>query len=171
MRYFTLFVLVGMRFFTLFVLVAMLPAQQMPPRRPTPMASTGYKQLGAARVWGPNGLEAMAAYQFEDFCTPNPTPGLRQCYQIKLVLDKPVSGYAPDLLYTETVYVWGDPAGHFWWECGGWKLEMIALEETLRQQVSWEAEKLLFRRIDAGPQNINITVGKDVLLITVVKPV
>jgi hypothetical protein len=37
--------------------------------------------------------------------------------------------------------------------------------------VSWEAEKLLWWRIDAGSQTINITVGKDALLITVVKPV
>src|SRR5262245_15813090 len=157
-----------MRYFTLFLLLAILPAQDFP--RSIIPASTGYKQFGAARIWGPNGLEAVAAYQFEDFCTPNPQPGLRQCYQVKLVLDKPIAGYAPDILFTETVFVWGDKAGHFWWECGAWKLQMIAFEETLRQQVSWEAENLAWRRIDAGPQTVNITVGKDVLLITVVKP-
>src|SRR5262245_41518465 len=97
-----------MRYFTLLLLAAILPAQTfqrpMPPFG-APAVSTGFKQHGAARVWGPNGLEAIAAYQFEDFCTPSPKPGLRQCYQIKLVLDRSISGYAPDILYTQNVFV------------------------------------------------------------------
>jgi len=147
--------------------VLTLPAQERESR--TIPFSTGYRQFGAAKVWGPNSLEAVAAYQFEDLCTPHPQPGLKQCYQIKLVLDKAVSGFAPDILMNEHVFVWGDSAGHFFWECNGWKIEMIGFEETLRQQVSWEAEKQNWRHNDAGIQLINITVGRDALLITATK--
>ncbi|HXA51367.1 MAG TPA: hypothetical protein VNV86_13720 [Candidatus Acidoferrum sp.] len=160
-----------MRYFASLMLTLALCCRADEVRRGTPF-STGYNQVGGVHLWGPNGIEAIGAYHMQDICTPTPQPGLRQCYQFKLVVDKPIFGYglAPDILMTEAVSVWGDPAGHFWWQCGDWKIEMIAIEETVRQQVSWEAEKMDWRHADSGVQLIEITIGRDTLVITGKKP-
>jgi hypothetical protein len=97
--------------------------------------STGYDQTGGVHLWGPNGLDALGAFRFQDICTPGSRgreQGQKTCYQIKVVLDHAITGFAPDIVINERVYVWGDPAGHFWWECGDWRMEMINIEETIR---------------------------------------
>ena len=129
-----------------------------------PQIQIGFDQTGAAHVTGPNGLDLWGAYHFQDLCTP-----LRDgstCYVITFVSAKPVSGLAPDIWTSDAVEVWGDPAGHFYWKCGDWQVEMIAINETIRQQVSWEAEKMGWKHASSGTQTVNITIGRDTLTFT-----
>src|SRR5690242_17405871 len=122
---------------------------------------TGFDQTGGFRLTGPNGITAVGAYHFEDLCTPNPREGLISCYQLKLVLDHEIGGLlniAPDIIMNDHVHVWGDQSGHFWWQCGDWTIEMIAIDEAIRQQVSWEAEQRRWQHIDSGIQHVNITI-------------
>lgn len=135
---------------------------------PATLFATGFNNSGAVHITGPNGLDTYGAYQF---IMPSGQPGQDSVYQFKLVLFAPIAGYAPDLVYLEPVRAWGDPAGHYWWSNGVWTLEMVAQEETIRQQVSWEAEKMGYKPLP-GPgsvQRVDVTIGRDTILLTVTK--
>ncbi len=121
----------------------------------------GYDQTGGVHLTGPGGIDVHGAYRFRDFCTPLPQAGMRACYQIAIVLEAPLSGLPPDLVLTDEVFVWGTEAGHYCWRIGEWTIEMVAIDETIRQQVSWEAAGRGV--VGSGVQTVNITVGKDTI--------
>lgn len=134
---------------------------------------TGFNQLGGIRIAGPNGLDRWGAFQFQDLCTSTPRPGLKQCWQIKVILNEPIAGFKPDYWGEWPVEAWGTAAGHMFLRVNGdsdfgvWTVEMIPLDETLRQTISWEAETMGFKpNAHPGSQRIDISIGRDTLLIT-----
>lgn len=135
-----------------------------------PQVQTGYDHTGAAHLLGP-GIDQWGAYRFEDLCTPENRlhGGTKTCYRITLVLDKPVSNLPPDIIWAGEVEVWGDRAGHFHWAVGEWSVEMVTIDEAIREQVSWEAEKMGWKRGKSGVQLIDITVGRTTLTINASK--
>lgn len=123
---------------------------------------TGFDNTGGVHLWGP-GIDTHGAYRFEDICDQHPQPGLLVCYRVTVVLDEPVSGMPPDIVYSDTVQVWGTLLGHFIWQCGPWKLEMNAIDEAIRQQVSWGGEARGYAPGPGSVQTVNITVGRNVI--------
>ncbi len=140
---------------------------------PALIFGTGFNQFGGVHIVGPNGLDRWGAFQFRDLCTSTPQQGVQQCWQIKIVMNEPISGFKADYWGEWPVEAWGTPAGHMFLRVvgddnfGTWTVEMVALDETLRQTISWEAEAMGFKpNYNPGTQRIDISIGRDTLLIT-----
>lgn len=81
-----------------------------------------------------------------------------------------VRGLPPDIILTDaSVTADGTQLGHYIWTANEWRLEMVCIDETVRTQVSWEAEKMGYSPGKPSKQNVSITAGRDSITFTVTR--
>lgn len=131
----------------------------------TSIFNYGFHSFGAAIFDGPGGVHAYGAYEFELRCLVA-RPGLKTCYSFKFIPFEAINSLPPDVIVDLPVAVWGTQTGHYCWQMGEWKLEMLSSDEAVRRQLVWESAGRGVAKSDI-PQHANITIGSDIIEIDV----